>query len=121
MYNSTTIHTVYSAVTIVASGTSLSDPLDCSLSSGIFSLQLAITGDGTLKVEAKVSNDGTTYLVPDGASEIKTGLTKTSGPGGDGKIFIGFQTLGVSRFVKILLTETGGANSVTVTGTLAVQ
>ena len=121
MYNNTTIHTVYSAVTIGASGTSLSAPLDCTLSSGIFSLQLDITGDGTLQLDAKVSNDGVTYLIPDGASAIKTGLTKTSGPGGDGKIFIGFQTLGVSRFVKILLTETGTASTVTVTGTLAVQ
>jgi hypothetical protein len=121
MFNNTTIHTIYSAVTIVASGTSLSDPLDCSLSGGTFSLQLAITGDGTLKVEAKLSNDGITYLVPDGASEIKTGLTKTSGPGADGKIFLGFQTLGVGQSLKILLTETGGASSVIVTGTLAVQ
>jgi len=120
MQNQTTIIKVFDAVTILAAGTALSDFSDVGLSGGIFSLQLAVTGNGTLKAEIKLSNNGTDFLIPEGALPIMTGLTKTSGPGADGKVLKGFTT-DLASFLKILLTETGGASTVTVSGWLAVQ
>ena len=121
MQNSTTIIKVFDGVTIVAGGTALSDMFDVDLSGGFFSIQLEITGDGTLKVEQKMSNnDGVDYLIPEGAVPIMSGLTKTSGPGTDGKVIKGFKC-DLGALSKILLTETGGADTVTVSGWLAVQ
>jgi hypothetical protein len=120
MQNQTTIIKVFDAVTILAAGTALSEVSDVNLSGGIFSLQMAITGNGTLKAEIKMSNNGTDYLIPEGALPIMTGLTKTSGPGADGKVLKGFTT-DLASYAKIFLTETGGLNTVTISGWLAVQ
>lgn len=87
---------------------------------GFFGLQYTITGNGTAKIEYLLSNDGTTYVEPSAATDIATGLTKTSGPGSDGKDYVAFSPE-VSRYLKIKVTETGGANSVTGVLQLAIQ
>ena len=123
MQNQTNVIKIFDGVTILAGGTALSSPpLDISLSGGNFSLQLEVTGDGTLEVEKVLSNNGADFLVPEGdvGVPILTGITKTSGPGGDGKLMEGFSS-DVAESMKILLTEKGGADPVTVTGWLAVQ
>ena len=120
MQNSTSIIKIFDAVTILAGGTALSDSLDISLSGGNFSLQLEVTGDGTIKAENELSNNGTDFLIPEGETPFLTGITKTSGPAGSGKIIKGFSS-DVADSLKILLTETGGADPVTVNGWLAVQ
>ena len=87
---------------------------------GFFSLQFTVTGDGTAKVEYELSNDRVTWSEPEGAPDIATALTKTSGPASDGKGIVGFSSE-TSPSMKIKVTETGGADSITVTAVLAVQ
>ena len=87
---------------------------------GFFSLQYTITGDGTAKIEYLLSNDETTWVEPDAATDIATGLVKTSGAGGDGKGFVSW-TQDVSKSMKIKVTETGTSSAVTAVLVLAVQ
>lgn len=116
------IHTrrVHSAVTVAASGSASSTAIDFANMNrswqpdGYFSIQVAVTGDGTAKFEYLISNDGTNFLEPSAASDITTGVTKTSGPGSDGKDIYSFTPL-PCRWMKIKVTETGGADSITVT------
>jgi len=88
---------------------------------GYMSLQLEVTGDGTVKVEPLLSNDGANFLLPSGVSAITTGFTKTSGPDGDGKDMFVVDPGMVSALLKIRVTETGGTNSATVTAVLVWQ
>lgn len=122
MQNMTSVVKIFNAVVIPAGGTAtMAVPIDLSLSGGNFSLQLAVTGDGTLKAEKQLSNnDGADFLEPEGAAEIITNVTKTSGPGTNGKVIKGF-TVDPAGSLQILLTETGGAQPVTVSGWLAVK
>ena len=87
-------------------------------SSNNFSLQVEITGDGTAKIDYLVSNNGTDYFIPTGASSIATGLTKTTNT--DGKDLYEF-TPKFSKYMKLKITETGTSDSVTVNMMLAVQ
>jgi len=87
---------------------------------GYFSIQGTVTGDGTAKIEYELSNDGITYVEPESATDIITGLTKTSGPGSDGKFFEEFNPE-LALYLRLKVTETGGANSVTLALTMAIQ
>jgi len=87
---------------------------------GNFSVQYLITGDGTLKLEYNLSNDGATYVEPTGASDIGSSLTKTTGPGGDGKDILSFNPM-LARYLKIKATETGTAQAAVLTLWLAIQ
>jgi hypothetical protein len=120
MQNQTNVIKIFEGVVIPKNGTALSQVIDITLSGGNFSLQLEVTGDGTLKAEAELSNDGVSYLIPEGDTAFLTAITKTSGPKADGKLIKGF-TSDVANFMKILITETANADPVTVTGWLAVQ
>lgn len=111
---------IFTAVTIAASGNSLSAVTDLTGIVGYTSLQVAVTGDGTCKFEYLLSNNGTDYLEPTGAVDIAASITKTSGPGSNGKDIYYFNPE-MARFIKIKITETGGANTVTVTATIAIQ
>ena len=106
--------------TIAASGSYTSSAIDLSQVRGYFSIQYTITGDGTVTLSYTLSNDGTTYLTPSGSSSIATGLTKTSGPGGDGKDILPF-TPPVAKFLKFVATETGTTDDAVVTLTYAIQ
>jgi hypothetical protein len=112
----------HDGVTIALSGSSTSSEINLSSyrPNGYFSIQVALTGDGTAKFEYLLSNDGTNYLEPSSASDIGTGLTKTGGPGSDGKEIYSFSPE-LAKHMKIKVTETGGANSITVTVTLSLQ
>ena len=87
---------------------------------GYFSIQIYITGDGTLKAEYLVSNDGTHFIEPTGATDIFSAYTKTSGPGSDGRDIVSFEPE-LAGHLRIKFTETGGANSVTIDAFLAIQ
>ena len=111
---------IFDGEVVAASGTALSRVFDLSQAGGQFSIQLELTGDGTAKVEWIGSNDGVDFIKPNNASDIVTAFTKTSGPGSDGKHIYGFN-VSLVKSMKIKITETGGANSVTVTATIAIQ
>lgn len=113
------LNKVIDATTIVASGNTTSSviPREGQSMAGIggyFTLYVAVTGDGTAKIEYLASLDGITYLEPSTATDVATGLTKTSGPGSDGKTIVRFGPIAAPKY-KIKVTETGGANSVIVT------
>lgn len=120
MQNMTSVIKIFDNVEIVAGGTALSSVIDLTLSGGNFSLQLEVTGDGTLQAEKVMSNNGADFLAPEGDVPFLSGITKTSGPGSDGLVIEGFAA-NVAEQMKILLTETGVAETVTVSGWLAVQ
>ena len=117
-----TVLKLFTTKTITASGNASSVALDLQqyAMSGFFSIQYLITGDGTGKIEYNLSNDGATYLEPSSASDIGSSLTKTTGPGSDGKDILPFSPE-LARYMKIKVTETGGANSIVVTLWLAIQ
>lgn len=95
---------------ISASGTATSEVIDLNKlrASGFFSLEFVTTGSGTLKAEYLMSSTSTgTFVEPEGASDITTTLAT-------GTKIVGFNT-DPAPFMKIKLTEDGGASSVTVT------
>ena len=116
------INKIFNAITIIASGTATSVPLDLPVhAEGFFSLQIELTGDGTAKFEYENSNDGETFITQSvAADQIVSGFTATSGPGSDGKDLISFGPE-PSKNLRIKCTETGGANSITITVTISVR
>lgn len=87
-------------------------------SNGYFSIQLALTGDGTLAdLFYEVSIDGVNFLKPVSADSIVTTFTKTSGSGTDGKDIIAFNPE-LATAIRFGATVTG---SVTLTATLCMQ
>lgn len=113
---------IFDATTVIASGVANSVPIELLHHlDGFFSLQIELTGDGTAKFEYAISNDGETYVTQTAAADqIVSGFTKTSGPGGDGKDIITFEPE-VARKLKIVCTETGTSDSVTVDATLLIR
>lgn len=87
---------------------------------GYVSIQIEISGSGTVTAEYLMSNDGTSFMEPDGAADIKTGMTATGGPNSDGKYFIQFAPQ-FGKYMKIRFTETGGASAATVSASLALR
>jgi hypothetical protein len=81
---------------------------------GFFSLQLVMTGLGTLQGEYLLSNNGTSFVTPSSApdSPIFTGFTV-------GEDMWSFEPM-LHRWFRLLLTETAGSD-VTVSGWLAIQ
>ena len=121
---STTVKEIFTAEEIAASATVYSDILSVSQSAGNATIELVATGDGTAKVEwvGSLNEDAivTAFLPVENTNDIVTAFTKTSGTGGAGKAIYSFETRLVSR-MAIKITETVGANSVTVTAILAIQ
>lgn len=118
----TSVTKIFDAVVTAASGVSTSAVVDLSsLRDNEMAVQLTVTGDGTLTLAYAASVNGTDFTVFDGVSAaIKTGLTKTSGAGGNGKILLTF-TPKTCEFIRFTLTETGTANSATVTAHLVTR
>ena len=104
---------LFSAQEIAAGANASSSAIDLNLAGGQFSIQLELTGDGTAKVEWIGSNDNTTFVTPNGVSEIATGLTV-------GTYIYSFTILAVES-MKIKVTETGTSDAIGATVTLAVR
>lgn len=102
-----------SSGTIAATESYTTEAYDATQLSGFFSLQWTVTGDGTMKAEVLVSNDGATFLKID--DDIVTGQTKTSGTGGVN--MSDFEVTPCNQ-IKIKFTETGGANTIAVAARL---
>ena len=111
---------VVNAQTIAAGGTYTSAAISLAVDVGVYSLQYAVSGNGTAKFEYNLTNDYTTYLEPSTATDIATGIIKTSGPGADGKDIVSFSPLPAAS-IKIVVTETGATNTTTVSAWLATQ
>jgi hypothetical protein len=118
---------VFDAVTIPAGGHKDSMELDLADKSGDVLVQYEVTGDGTLEIEGLHSLNRVEFLQPDGAAgsgTLLSGLTKTSGRGGAGK---GWKQAaltsagGLGCHAKLRVTETGSANSATISLWLAVR
>jgi len=114
---------VFDSITIPAGGSKESEVIDLNVHDprGNFSLQVEVTGSGTLKGEVLLSNDGANFIEPSSVFDIFSGFTATSGPNGDGRDIFPVELNMVVRYMKIRVTETGGANSATITGYLAIQ
>jgi len=108
--------------TIAASGTFTSRVIDIQALKlkGDITLQVAVTGDGTCKFEFSQSNDGVSFIKPVDGFAILSSFTKTSGTALDGKDVANVSMFNSQSF-KIICTETGGANSVTVDAFLSMQ
>lgn len=107
--------------TIAASGTYTTEAVDlakCSNENRL-SLQYNVTGNGTLKIEVLASNDGVNFV--DTGVDVDTDAVVGGGPGTDGKYPPTTITIPLVRWIKLLFTEVGTANSVACTAALAVQ
>jgi|WetSurSiteA1Bulk_404760.scaffolds.fasta_scaffold66152_2 hypothetical protein len=120
----------FSSGVINASGVWYSDPIQLLLKGGNISGQWSVTGLGTCKIELWSSNDGKVFLNCNTA--LTTGQTVSTGINGltlnePGKTIFAAATNGYnmdsalvvpSGQLMVVITETGGANSVTVSFTL---
>lgn len=120
-FQMTDVVKVFDGETIAASESATSAPIKITRAKGVFSLCHIITGDGTLKFEYLVSHDGTNFVTPSGGSDIAADKTVASGTSGVDVIAFPDSEPPISAYIKIKATETGGANSATLTGYLAVQ
>ena len=109
----TTTVQLFNAETVATSGQVTSAVVHIGKAAGIFRLQYAITGSGTLKIELFESIDGTNYIEAPEMSDVATGLTV-------GSSLVTFSP-GLAPYVKFEVTETGGAASAVITLWLAVQ
>jgi hypothetical protein len=118
----TNVIQIWGSEEIAASGNAVTQAfgLDWYHLQGFFSLQINLTGDGTGKFQYGLSNDKSNYLYPASAGDdIVTAHVKTSGPGGDGIQIYSFDPA-VSGYLKIKATETGGADTITVSAWLVM-
>jgi hypothetical protein len=97
--------------TIAASGTFTSQPVELVRNEGFFSLQSTLTGSGTAKIQWQESNDGENYNTA--STDLYTAQTA-------GTIKESFAPQ-LSKFIRILVTETSTTDSVSLVMTLAVQ
>ena len=114
--------TLYTAYTITAN-TTVTCPKTVNLRQaeyGIFTMQLILTGDGTLAVEYLLAHDGVNFITPATASEIVYGFTKTSGPGSDGIDLLPFD-LELAPQLRIKFIETSTTDAVVVTAIVATH
>jgi hypothetical protein len=101
------------AILASASATSLVIDLNDLKPVGYFSLQITLAGTGTGQFTYSLSNDGVTYATPSTAVDIATAMTA-------GNDLMSFSPE-PAKYMKIICEETGGANPITVSATLAVQ
>lgn len=112
---------LWDAETIASGSTSTSREIDLTgeRCSGLFSLQVKNTGDGTVQIQYLVSNDGVVWVTPSVATDIVTAFTKTSGPGASTTDVFAFSPV-FARRIRFLATASGGSD-VVLTATLARQ
>ena len=99
-------------VSVSAGGYAISNPINLShyYADGHFSGQISVSTGGTYKFEVLASGDNSVFRAVDGQSPIKTGVTTTSGPDSDGKLFVPFNIGGPASYIEIKATETGGSS-----------
>lgn len=110
---------IWASEAVTAGENATSDPIDANAYAkrGYVSLQYEITGDGTVTLEVLISNDGSGFITK---RTIASGLTKTSGPGADGKDLLRVYLEPCEKF-EIKCTETGGADAIAISATVSVR
>ena len=101
---------LFAAEALGISGNATSEQVDLSYSSGECRLQYAITGSGTVKIEAVESVDGTNYIV--------NGTPLGSTLSGSG--FLSYDAAGIP-YAKFKITEDGGVATAGVTLDIAAS
>ena len=121
-YNDIYTRRLFNAESISASASSTSSAIDLGsyAHDGYFSIQLTVSGSGTVKLEYQLSNDGVTYKEPSNVPDITSTFGATSGPDSDGKDVLTFRPA-LSRWLKIKATEDGGAAAAVVTAWIAIS
>jgi hypothetical protein len=123
-YTDVYVRQLFNAESISASGDSTSTAIDLGnyAKNGYFSLHLQVTGSGTVKAEYLLSNINTTSMFkePSTAVDITSTFGATSGPDSDGVDLISFLPE-PARWMKIKITEDGGASAAVVTAYIAVN
>jgi hypothetical protein len=114
----------FKVTALAASGSWTSGAIDLAKLSNEnrLSIQPIVSLLGVVTIDLLASNDGVNYV--DTATDVIAGASVGGGPGTDGKyapILITTAMLKYCRFFKIRVTETGGANTVTVELSLFVQ
>ncbi len=102
-------------LTVAASGTGYSVPVDAANIAGIFSVQLVITGSGTLTLGYELSNTEEapfTWSTPVGASTIATGLTA-------GTYMYKVEPYCLGKRIRLYFTETGTSDSASIVSNFA--
>ena len=113
---------IFKSQEVAAAGSASSGAIDLGVpvQQGYFSIQVEVTGDGTLKLEYLLSNNDVDYLEPSAASDIATGIASDSGPGSNGKDIYSFKPM-AGRYIKIKATETGESNVATISAWLTTH
>jgi len=113
--------------TIAAGGTFTSKAVDILNRKlvGNITLQIKVSGTGTAKFEWSQSNNSSNgidgdFVKPVSGFSIITGFLATSGTDTDGKDLINVPMFN-SQFFKIICTETGAANPITVDAWISMQ
>jgi len=107
---------LFTSETIAASGSATSEPFSISSFSGVISYSIKVSGSGTCKLEYLVGPtiDGN-YIEPGATASggnIVTGLSSSSGSSGE--VIDSISSPVYADCMKLVVTETGGVNSVTV-------
>lgn len=107
---------VFTAESLSAAGTATSSAIDLgnNAQNGNFSLQYSKTGNGVVKVEYLLSNDGVTYAEPSTAVDIVAAIA--AGAQSD---LISFEPE-PARWMKIKITE-DGTDTAVFTGWVAID
>ena len=116
----TGVVTLLNAQAISAAGTYTSSTVNLTNAEGLVSLQITLTGDGTASIVYQTSNDGTTFAEPEGVTAVVSGFTKTSGGSSNGNAMEQI-SVEFAKYVRLLVTETGGAEAIAVTIKMAVR
>ena len=110
--------TVLNNITIGTSSSEVSDGVSLSRDACNFSLYYEITGDGDVDFFSYSSVDGENFVK--NTKAIKRGLTKTSGPGGDGRGILQVPIFPCDA-VSIEAENTDASNAATVTAILGYR
>lgn len=113
------VETVFAGLVVAASGSVYSNGLSLLGLEGYVSLYFANSGDGTATLIYELSNDNTNWSQVTTLSSLATGFVKTSGPASDGKTFLYFNPP-VAAWLRLKVTETGGASTLIVTAVLGM-
>lgn len=102
---------IWRTTTLAAGNNALSSPVDIRELDGYLSAAWTITGTGIVRFEILSCIDGTNYL--DLSANIADAQTRITGPDANGINGASIVTV-PAPFVKIRMTETGGANAAVV-------